>query len=73
MEGKIWKNRWSTEAVDCNFDLLDLSVTDMFYKLHSIMSPLVNMYVPLRQEKNLISSMKPSSNLKRQKYSMAQL
>ena len=39
------------EAVDWDFELSDLPVTDMFSKLHYIMSPLVNLYVPLSQEK----------------------
>ena len=42
----------------------DLSVTDMFSKLYSIMCPLVNMYVPVSQEKPLNRSVKLPSHLK---------
>ena len=53
--------------VDCDFELSDLSITDMFFKLHSIMFPPVNIYVPLNQEKPLNRSVKPASHLKRQR------
>ena len=54
------------EAVDWDFELSDLPVTDMFSKLHYIMSPLVNLYVPLSQEKSSNRLVKPPSYLKRQ-------
>ena len=41
--------------------------TDMFSKLHFIMSPLVNIYVPVSQEKPLNRSTKPPSHLKGQR------
>ena len=64
LKGKYKKIDKALEAVDWDFELLDLSVTDMFSKLHSIMSALVNMCVPLSQEKSLNRSVKPPSPLK---------
>ena len=52
------------EAVDWYFELTDVSVTDMFSKLHSIMFPIVNMYFPLSQEKPSNRSLKQPSYLK---------
>ena len=66
-KGKYRKIDIALDAVDWDFELSDLSVTDMFSKLQSIMSPLVNMYVPLIQENPLNKSVEPHSHLKRQR------
>ena len=65
-----WKGNYklidnTLEVEDRDFKMSDLSVTDMLSKLHSIMSPLVNMYVPLSQEEALNRSVMPHSHLKR--------
>ena len=65
-----WKIKYKNidkapKAVDSDFELCDLSVTDMFSKLYYIMSPLVNMDVPPSQEKPLNRSVKPPSHSKR--------
>ena len=63
MERKIKKIDRTLEVVDWDFKLSDLSVTDKFSKLHFTMSPFINIYVPLSQEKPL----KWPSHLKRQR------
>ena len=64
-----YKKKLALEEVVWDFELSDVSVTDMLYKLHSIMSPLVNMfmYIPLSQEIPLNRSEKPLFQSKRQR------
>ena len=60
-KGKYGKIDRALQAVDWDFELSNLSVNDMFYILYSIMSPLVNIYVPLSQEKPSYRSVKRTS------------
>ena len=67
-EGKYKKVDGALEAVDMVFELSDLSVTDMFSKLHSIMSLLVDMHVPLSRVKKAIKrTSEVTFTLKRQR------
>ena len=66
-KGKYKEIDRALEAVYWDFELSDLSVTDMFSKLYAIMSSHVNIYVPLSEGNPLNISVKPPSHLKRQR------